>query len=334
MKSEELAFYNQQLAGMLKSGLPLEGALAELSRDLQRGALKDETIRLEKDLSQGTHLADAIQKGSFPPLYKKLLSIGARSGQLNEILILMADHYHRSSLIWNRLKGIIVYPILVLLTAFCVSLFLAFSFIDLYETLIGDLNVFGPAGMLPSQPPLFMTSLIMLSPTVYALLLVAIFAILLVPKLRESVRWRFPGLHEASLAQTAATGAILLKGGVSLSDTFDMMEQIESNSRIKRDLNQWSQQVAAGESKFAAIAEKGHSFPPLFIWLIASSGEALADGFEKAALLYQRRADYRSELFMVAAVPVSLLFTLALVLLQVYPMIRAVGTTLNLLGSF
>jgi general secretion pathway protein F len=315
---------------MLKSGLPLEGALAELSRDLQRGALKDETIRLEKDLSQGTHLADAIQKGSFPPLYKKLLSIGARSGQLNEILILMADHYHRSSLIWNRLKGIIVYPILVLLTAFGVSLFLAFSFIDLYETLIGDLNVF----MLPSHPPLFMTSLIMLSPTVYALLLITIFAILLVPKLRESVRYRFPGLHEASLAQTAATGAILLKGGVSLSDTFDMMEQIESNSRIKRDLNQWRRQVAAGESKFTAIAEKGHSFPPLFIWIIASSGEALADGFDKAALLYQRRADYRSELFMVAAVPVSLIFTLALVLLQVYPMIRAVGTTLNLLVSF
>ena len=334
MKPEELAFYNQQLAGMLKSGLPLEGALSELSRDLQRGPLKEETIRLERDLAQGTKLEDAIQKGAFPPLYKKLLGIGAKSGQLNEILILMADHYHRSSLIWNRLKGIILYPIMVLLTAFGVSLFLAYSFINLYHALVNDISIFGVAASLSGQPPLFMTSLIMLSPVIYGLLLITLFAILLIPKLRESARWRFPGLHEASLAQTAATGAILLKGGVSLSDTIEMMQQIESNTRIKQDLNQWGQQVAAGESKFASIAKQGRSFPPLFIWLIASSGEALADGFEKAALLYQRRADYRSELFMVAAVPVSLLLTLGLVLLQVYPMIRTMGETLNILGQF
>ena len=112
------------------------------------------------------------------------------------------------------------------------------------------------------------------------------------------------------------------------------MQQIEPNKRIKRDLNRWNQQVAGGESNFASIAKQGQAFPPLFIWLIASSGEAMEEGFDKAAVLYQRRADYRSELFMAAAVPVSLLLTLGLVLLQVYPMIRAMTETLNILGRF
>ena len=37
MKLDEFAFVNQQLAGMLRSGLPLEGALRELPAGLAHG---------------------------------------------------------------------------------------------------------------------------------------------------------------------------------------------------------------------------------------------------------------------------------------------------------
>ena len=47
MKPDELAFANEQLAGMLKSGLPLEGSLRELSASMKGGSLRTELVALE-----------------------------------------------------------------------------------------------------------------------------------------------------------------------------------------------------------------------------------------------------------------------------------------------
>ncbi len=333
MKSEELAFYNQQLASMLKSGLPLEGALAELSRDLQKGPLKRETDLLVKDLAQGSPLADAINKRSFPSLYKRLVNAGAKSGQLNQILILLADHYHRSSLLWSRFRSVSVYPILVLLTAFLVSSFLAYSFTELYTSMVEQFSDI----YISKQQSGFVfglyRSLIILSPAIFGVLLLIALALVCIPKLRQMARWHLPGFREASLAQTAAACATLTKGGLTLDKTFDFLQFMEPHARTKQDLTRWREQLSNGESDFAAIAKGSRSFPPLFIWLIASSGESIAEGFEKAAVLYGRRADYRSNLFMVAAVPVSLLFTVTLLILQIFPMIQSMTTVLDALGG-
>ena len=53
MKYEELAFVNQQLAGMLKTGIPLEGALRQLCAQMRRGRLRAELEALEADLAAG-----------------------------------------------------------------------------------------------------------------------------------------------------------------------------------------------------------------------------------------------------------------------------------------
>ena len=68
MKAESLAFMNQQLAGMLRSGLPLEGALQQLCRDLHDGNLKVELEQLRSDLVQGVPLAEAIEQRRLPEL--------------------------------------------------------------------------------------------------------------------------------------------------------------------------------------------------------------------------------------------------------------------------
>jgi hypothetical protein len=42
MKNDEFAFFNQQLAAMLRDGIPLEGALRRLCQEMRRGSLRDE----------------------------------------------------------------------------------------------------------------------------------------------------------------------------------------------------------------------------------------------------------------------------------------------------
>ena len=114
MKYDEFAFFNQQLAGMLREGIPLEGALKKLAVGMDRGKLRKEIEQLGADLSTGTPLKEALARGQLPPLYVRMVEIGARSNDLPGILTMLADHYHRANSLWTRLKGLLLYPVIVI----------------------------------------------------------------------------------------------------------------------------------------------------------------------------------------------------------------------------
>ena len=138
MKLDEFAFVNQQLAGMLKAGLPLEGSLKQLCATMQRGKLKAELELLEADLARGIPLKEALAARKLPEFYVRMLQVGAQSNDLPGVLLLLADYYGKVNTIGTRLKGLMVYPLLVLLTATAVSVLLAFVFQALF---------YGPEGL-------------------------------------------------------------------------------------------------------------------------------------------------------------------------------------------
>ena len=82
MKTDEFAFFNQQLAAMLRDGIPLEGALRRLSQEMRAGALRNELQALEADLARGTPMADALAPRQLPELYKRMILVGVKSGDL------------------------------------------------------------------------------------------------------------------------------------------------------------------------------------------------------------------------------------------------------------
>src|SRR5882672_330769 len=125
MNLDEFAFFNQQLAGMLKTGIPLESSLRHLCVEMRTGALRHELEALEKDLSNGTPLAEAISKRKFPPLYVAMIRLGVAGNSLPAVLILLADYYHRANSVWLRLKTLLVYPAIVLLASLLLSIAMA-----------------------------------------------------------------------------------------------------------------------------------------------------------------------------------------------------------------
>src|SRR5688500_9439934 len=82
MNQDEFAFFNQQLAAMLRDGIPLEGALRRLCQEMSRGKLRSELELLEADLAKGTPLGDALAVRQLPDLYKRMMVVGVKSGSL------------------------------------------------------------------------------------------------------------------------------------------------------------------------------------------------------------------------------------------------------------
>jgi len=326
MKYDEFAFLNQQLAVMLRDGIPLEGALRRLCADLKGSALKSELQKLEADLAGGVPLREAVRARQLPELYRQMLEVGAQSNNLPAVLMLLADHYQRRHTIWTRLKGLMVYPVIVLIGAFLLSCFLSFL---LHAAIRSNLTVlFGPW----TQMPRVLIGL-WVSPFLLGLAVLVISLALAMPPLRRALRWRLPAFKEASLAQVASAMSLMLKNGVPLDPALALMERLEQGTSAGTELAQWRQRLAAGQGKFVEMAHAGRAFPPLFIWMVAHAGEDLASGFQRAADIYQARAQYRTEMLLYSAMPCSVLGLGFLIITQIQPVFSVFATFMRTLAQ-
>jgi type II secretory pathway component PulF len=333
MKYDEFAFFNQQLAAMLRDGIPLESSLRRLCQEMRAGSLRAELQALEADLAKGTPMADALPPRQLPELYKRMILVGVKSGDLPGALTMLADYFQRQSNIWTRLKALMVYPIIVLVVAFLLSCFLSFILGHFIWNNLSELSGFYGR---PSIPAVSLG--LWAPPILFGLALAATFVGLIFSANRRMLRWRLPAFREASLARVASVIWLTLKSGVAFNDALQLVEQLEKGTRAEREIAQWRQRLATGHGKFSEmaaldIAGSGSVFPPLFVWTVAQSGEDLASGFKRTAELYQARSLYRTELLLYSALPCSIFVIAILIISQIQPVFRALIMFINAIGG-
>jgi general secretion pathway protein F len=322
MNYDELAFVNQQLAGMLRDGLPLEGSLRQLGAQMQRGRLRAELRLLESDLAKGVPLAAALAGRKLPQFYVRMMQVGARSNDLPGVLTLLADYYQSANATWTRLKGLMVYPAIVLVLSTALSFWIATLFAQIFSGFGTGWTSRGLGGLpMPGagQAHLNFESHLWLPPLILAALATVALLAVSLPSLRRNLVWRVPAFKEASLSRFASAMAILLKSGCPLGDALELLGQMERGSRASSEVARWKKRCADGHAKFSDVADGSKIFPPMFVWLVAGAGEDLATGFQRAAQVYQARAVYRTEVLLYAALPAALLLLGLMILSQIYP---------------
>jgi type II secretory pathway component PulF len=322
MNYDEFAFFNQQLAAMLRGGIPLEGALKQLCVGLRNGALRQQIEQLERDLASGMPLNEALSRRQVPDFYRRMVAIGVRSNDLPGMLTMLADHYHRSNAIWTRLKGLMVYPLIVIVVSLGMTLILSAVFSHFLSNFLGLFT-----------PPKAWLASMWVPPIVLTVMAIAGVAVLSLPAWRERLRWRLPAFREASLAQLASGIALMLRNGTPLPEALALAESLEGSTPAGRALARWRSLVEAGQGSPAQWSGSNRPFPPLFLWLIQKGGEDAAAGFQNAADLYQNRAAYRVELVLYGALPISVLFLGQMIMWQVAPLMRALIQMMNVIGD-
>jgi type II secretory pathway component PulF len=322
MNYDEFAFFNQQLAAMLREGIPLEGALKQLSAGMRDEGLRAEIGQLEADLARGTPLKEALARRELPELYRRMVEIGARSNDLPGVLTLLADHYHRANALWTRLKGLMVYPLIVVIVSLGLTLVVSLTFRK-FMAQFYDLFAM-PAGLLAAtwMPPIVLS----------VVALVGLGAVC-IPSWRARLRWRLPAFREASLAQFASAMVLMLKNGVPLPDALALAQAIETETPAGPAIARWRQLIESGQGKPVQWSGDSRPFPPLFLWLVQKGGEDVAAGFQKASEIYQARAGYRIELALYGALPVSILLLGQMVLWQAIPLFRSMVWMMDMLGG-
>jgi len=303
----------------MRDGIPLEGALRRLCQEMRRGQLRDELQTLEADLANGVPMADALKPRQLPELYKRMIMVGVKSGDLPGALTMLADYFQRQNDVWTRLKSMMTYPLIVMFVAFLISTVLAFAWTCVIGPSFKDL--FSNMGtMLPGATMFALGTLqtIWIFPVILGILFLAMLSIVFLPAMRGKFLWRMPAFKEATISRIASALTLLLKNGVNLPDAVGLVEQLETSSAAAADLQQWQRKLAAGSTKFSEVAAVNRLIPPMFVWIVASAGEDLTSGFNRAAEIYHSRAIYRTEVALFSVLPLASLFLGAIVLSQAF----------------
>ena len=319
MKYDELAFFNRQLAAMLRDGIPLEGALRRLCQEMRVGPLRAELQTLEADLAKGTPTADALKPRQLPELYKRMVLVGIKSGDLPGALAMLADYFQNQNNVWTRLKSMMTYPLIVMFAAFLISATIAFLWTCVigpgFKDIFANMNIRMPAATLFAFGTL---NTIWVFPITLGAVFFGVLAVVFLPTMRGKFLWRLPAFKEATVSRIASALTLLIKNGVPLPEAIGLVENLETSSAAAADLRQWRTRLAAGAAKFSEIAAGNRLVPPLFVWVVASAGEDLVAGFNRAAEIYYSRAIYRTEVALFSVLPMASLFLGVIVISQAF----------------
>ncbi len=112
----ELVLVTRQLATMVSSGLVLSDSVDILEEQQSNKTLKKALEEISQDIKGGLTFAHALDKHPdiFPHLYINLIKSGESSGKLDQVLLQMADGLEKDREFQAKIKGAMVYPVVVL----------------------------------------------------------------------------------------------------------------------------------------------------------------------------------------------------------------------------
>src|SRR3990172_10103388 len=145
VKPKSLQVFSRQFATMIEAGLNVVSALVMLEEQTEDEKLSVVVSELRQDVEGGLLLSEAMGRHPrvFSRLYVSMVEAGEAAGILDIVLDRVAFQIEKETAIKRRVKGAMMYPLMVLVFATVVLIgllmFLVPVFVGIFEQLGGDL---------------------------------------------------------------------------------------------------------------------------------------------------------------------------------------------------
>jgi type II secretory pathway component PulF len=276
-KLQELSTFTQQLANLLKSGMPLTVALNSMTHLESKGISADVSRDLRQQVMEGRSLSDAMSKQPriFSDLYVNMVRAGESSGALVEVLRRMADHFERFAQVQAKFTSALIYPAFVAVVGIAIMFFFVTYMLPKFMSIFDGMNIALP----------YATQLLLgISHTFSAywwLILGVLLALIIIFKRFQSSKegrrrldhWKmnvpvFGKVIKLNLfGQFARTLSTLLENGVPVLTALKIAEQIMGNSIVKEAIAKTREEVTDGKTIAQPLA-RSKIFPQLMVDLV------------------------------------------------------------------
>jgi type IV pilus assembly protein PilC len=133
--SKQLVAFTRQFSVLQDAGLPVLRSLKILEGQMKPGVLKNALIDIVDDVESGNTLSEAFGKHPkcFDRLYVNMIRAGEAGGALEVILRRLAEFKEKAQSLARKVKGAMVYPIVVVGVAVCILAFIMIFIIPKFE---------------------------------------------------------------------------------------------------------------------------------------------------------------------------------------------------------
>jgi type IV pilus assembly protein PilC len=344
-KLQELATFTQQMANLIKSGMPLTVALQSMTHLESKGIPKSVAKDLRQEVMEGRSLSDAMSKQPviFSDLYVNMVKAGEQSGSLVEVLRRMAHHFQQFAEVQSKFTSALIYPALVI----CVGLGLMLFFI--YFMLPRFLEMFTGFGIELPLPTRILMQVSYVFQHFWWLLIAGVVAMVIIFKRfkasehgrRRLDEWKMKAPIVGKVVklnlfgQFARTLSTLLQNGVPVLTALKITEQVMPNHIIKQAVAKAREDVTDGKT-LAQPLGKSKVFPQLMVDLVKigeDTGDVpgalanLADTYEGELQLQLRVMTNLIEPALIIVMALLVGFLLISVLLPMFKLIANINST-------
>jgi len=278
----DVVIFTRQFATMINSGLPLVQSLTILGKQTDNKVLAETTLLVVYDVESGNTLADSLAKhpNVFNDLFVNMVAAGEAGGILDTILNRLAVFMEKNDAIIRKVKGAMIYPVVIFSVAGIAIVILLIFVIPTFEVMFASVDMELP---LPTKIVIWLSdTLVGYWWAIGGAGIGAFYAITNWYKtstgqlVLDSLMLKIPVLGDmllkSAVSRFSRTLGTLLSSGVSILEGLEITARTSGNRVIHDAIMNSRTSIAGGETIAAPLTESG-VFPPMVTSMIAV-GEA------------------------------------------------------------
>jgi len=324
--SKHIMLFTRQLATLADAGLPLLKGLHVLQRQEKNPTFRAALQGMAEAVESGSTFAESL--GQFPriftPFYMNMVRAGEASGALQQILLRLAEFMEKSQKIKSKVKGAMVYPIVVMIMAGVILAVLMVFVIPKFKEIFDDL--------LQGHSLPLLTDIVIGASTFIAqkwyiglaiiIVLVAVFKAFgktaAGQQTMDRVKLKIPVfgslVRKTAIGNFARTLGTLLTGGVPILQALNIVREVTNNAVLSKAVEQVHDSVKEGETIVVPLEASG-VFPSMVVSMIQVGEEtgALPEMLMKIAETYDDEVDTAVEALTSIIEPIMIIFLAVIV---------------------
>ena len=302
VKKKDLALFCRQFYTMISAGLGIVPCLEILVAQTENKSLKNAIADTYEDVQKGMTLSESMgqHQGIFPTILISMVAAGEVSGNLDTIMLRMAEHFEKENKTENKVKAAMVYPaVLAVLSVVVVVFMLVFimpTFVEMFEGSGTELP--GPTKLVIGLSNSLQTYWYIYIGVVGGL----VFGLSAYKKTKEgtrlfdSLKLRLPVVKGTSVmlatSRFTRTLSTLLSSGIPLLQAMEVVAKVVNNSIIEERMTAGIESIRKGVTLSKTVKDVG-IFPPMVDSMVKIGEESgsLDDMLYKTADFYDEEAE-------------------------------------------
>jgi len=279
---KDILVFTKQFATMIDAGLPLVQCLDILANQMDNASFKKVVLAIKAKVESGSTFADALKDHPkvFDELFVQLCAAGEVGGILDTILNRLANYREKSEKLKRKVKGAMIYPIIVICVAIGVTALLLLKVTPVFAKMFTD---FGSAMPAPTQFVIDLSSWLQ-NYIIYIVIglagLVTAFMVFyrnpkgrkIFDKLVLQAPIFGPVIRKVAVARFTRTLGTMISSGVPILDALDVTAKTAGNRTIEQGIYYVRGKISEGKNIAGPLLET-KVFPPMVVQMIGV-GEA------------------------------------------------------------